>query len=76
MDKIRNETMRTELETEYILEHIEMKQLRWWGHLQRMGDNIPVKQVWESKVLGKNNMEKYSHHRTDIDEKRNGLETS
>ncbi|CAH1983396.1 unnamed protein product [Acanthoscelides obtectus] len=30
-----------------------MKQLRWWGHLQTMGDNIPVKQIWESKVIGK-----------------------
>ncbi|CAH1958169.1 unnamed protein product [Acanthoscelides obtectus] len=30
MDKIRNESIRTELETESILEHIEMKQLRWW----------------------------------------------
>ncbi|CAH1986028.1 unnamed protein product [Acanthoscelides obtectus] len=50
MDKIRKETIRTELETESILEHIETKQLRWWGHLQRMGDNIPVKQIWESKV--------------------------
>ncbi|CAH1999212.1 unnamed protein product [Acanthoscelides obtectus] len=29
MDKIRNETIRTELESESILEHIEMKQLRW-----------------------------------------------
>ncbi|CAH1969199.1 unnamed protein product [Acanthoscelides obtectus] len=31
MDKIRNETIRTELDIESILEHIEMKQLRWWG---------------------------------------------
>ncbi|CAH1976651.1 unnamed protein product [Acanthoscelides obtectus] len=29
MDKIRNETIKTELQTESILEHIEMKQLRW-----------------------------------------------
>ncbi|CAH1995633.1 unnamed protein product [Acanthoscelides obtectus] len=31
MDKIRNETIRTEIEIESVLEHIEMKQLRWWG---------------------------------------------
>ncbi|CAH1968681.1 unnamed protein product [Acanthoscelides obtectus] len=31
MDKIRNETIRTKLETESILEHIEMKQPIWWG---------------------------------------------
>ncbi|CAH1974780.1 unnamed protein product [Acanthoscelides obtectus] len=31
MDKTENETIRTELETESISEHIEMKQLRWWG---------------------------------------------
>ncbi|CAH1987741.1 unnamed protein product [Acanthoscelides obtectus] len=53
MDKIRNETIRTELEIESILEHIELKQLRWWEYFQRRGDNIPVKQVWDGKELGK-----------------------
>nr|CAH7715510.1 unnamed protein product [Callosobruchus chinensis] len=49
--RIRNEAVRQELEA--LIDHIESKQLRLWGHLQRMAENIPIKQIWEAKVLGK-----------------------
>nr|CAH7752130.1 unnamed protein product [Callosobruchus chinensis] len=43
MDRIRNEAVRQELKVQPLIDHIESKQLRWWGHLQRIEENIPVK---------------------------------
>lgn len=50
MDKIRNERIREELEIQPITEFIEQRQLSWWGHVQRLKDNIPVKQIYETKT--------------------------
>lgn len=52
-DRIRNEVIRGELETESVGEYIEQKQLAWWGHLQRMSNATQVKKIWESKTQGK-----------------------
>nr|CAH7759035.1 unnamed protein product [Callosobruchus chinensis] len=48
-DRIRSEYIRIELQIPPLLDFIEHKQLRWWGHLHRMKENIPVKRIWEAK---------------------------
>ncbi|XP_031340877.1 uncharacterized protein LOC116168986 [Photinus pyralis] len=48
-DRVRNEIVRAELGVEPIIQRVENQQLRWFGHLNRMQDNMPVKQVWESR---------------------------
>lgn len=53
LDRIRNQTIREELEVTSVLDIIKEKQLGWWGHLQRLEDNKPVKQVWETKIIHK-----------------------
>lgn len=52
-DRVRSATIREELEVIPVTEFIEKRQLSWWGHLQRMDHNRPVRQVWESRALGK-----------------------
>lgn len=49
-DKVRNTKIREELGVAAITDFIEQRQLGWWGHLQRMSDSRPVKQVWEARV--------------------------
>src|SRR3978361_2503324 len=49
-DKMRNTKIREELGVAAITDFIEQRQLGWWGHLQRMSDNRPVKQVWEASI--------------------------
>ena len=49
-DRIRNDRIREELEINSISDFIEQRQLSWWGHLQRLRDDIPVKRKWETKV--------------------------
>ena len=53
MDKIRSQYIRDELEVDATLNYIERKQLAWWGHLQRMDDDRPTKQVWQAKAQKK-----------------------
>lgn len=53
LDRLRNEEIRKELEINSIHDFIEQRQLSWWGHLQRMGDRIPVKRVWEARSQGR-----------------------
>lgn len=50
-DRIRNEIVREELEIQAISTKIEEQQLGWFGHLVRMDNERPVKQVWEARVL-------------------------
>ena len=50
LDRIRNEQIRNDLAVEGVEEYVQRKQLDWWGHLNRMRDNIPVKKVWQSKT--------------------------
>lgn len=46
-DKIRNEEIRERMEaTETIIETINTKQLKWYGHLQRMSEERIPKKVW------------------------------
>ncbi|KAF5275497.1 hypothetical protein FQR65_LT16630 [Abscondita terminalis] len=52
-DKLRNSQIREDLGISSILEHIEEKQLSWWGHLQRMKETRPVRKVWEAKLTNK-----------------------
>lgn len=49
-DKIQNVKIREELEIEPTLDFIERRQLSWWGHLIRMNNTRPVKQIWETKI--------------------------
>lgn len=50
MDRVRNTDIREELGTSALLEFIEERQLSWWGHLQRLGENRQVKKIWEARV--------------------------
>lgn len=49
-DKLRNTKIRDDLQIQSTLNFIENRQLSWWGHLQRMSNTRPVKQVWQSKA--------------------------
>lgn len=51
MDKMRNVDIRKDLEIQPILDYIEERQLQWWGHLQRMNEERPVKKVWKAKIV-------------------------
>lgn len=55
MDKVRNTQIREELEIKPVTEFVEKRQLSWWGHLQRMDRDRPVRQVWEARMTGKRN---------------------
>lgn len=50
MDRIRNETVRDELNITSVQEWIEQQQLKWYGHLIRMRDTKPAKKIWNTKV--------------------------
>lgn len=50
-DRVRNQDVREELGIESVLTVIERNQLRWYGHLNRMGDNRQVKSVWEARTI-------------------------
>lgn len=54
-DRIRNDIIRKNLQIQSMQEFIEQRQLSWWGHLQRMNNDIPVKKIWESRTQGKRN---------------------
>ncbi|KAI4465121.1 geranylgeranyl pyrophosphate synthase [Holotrichia oblita] len=49
-DRMRNTDIRRDLGTKSIFEFIEERQLSWWGHLQRMNMERPVKKVWKAKI--------------------------
>ena len=53
-DRVRNVTIRNELELP-VVEQIERKQLKWYGHLVRMGEERKVKEVpvFKSRVEGR-----------------------
>uniref|UniRef100_A0A1Y1JWU5 Reverse transcriptase domain-containing protein n=1 Tax=Photinus pyralis TaxID=7054 RepID=A0A1Y1JWU5_PHOPY len=50
IDRLRNTSIREELDIESIQEHIEKKQLNWWGHIQRMNEKMQTKTVWETNI--------------------------
>ena len=51
-DKIRNKTIRKDIKETPILDHVEKKQMQWFGHLQRMKDDRITNQVWKTKIRG------------------------
>ena len=53
MDRIRNDTIRHELQVLPVLSHIEEKQLQWFGHLQRMKSERITKRIWQAKTQRK-----------------------
>ncbi|XP_030758176.1 uncharacterized protein LOC115883895 [Sitophilus oryzae] len=54
-DRIRNDIIRENLQIQSMQAFIEQRQLSWWGHLQRMNNDIPVKKIWEARTQGKRN---------------------
>ncbi|KAK4883851.1 hypothetical protein RN001_000122 [Aquatica leii] len=50
IDRVRNEEIRTTLKVESIKNTIERQQLRWFGHLNRMGNDRQTKVIWETKT--------------------------
>jgi hypothetical protein len=54
MNRIRNETIRTKMGMKKdILQEIEEKQLRWYGHVMRMDDCRTARQVADWNPQGK-----------------------
>lgn len=49
-DKIRNSKIREDLEVKPIQDDIHRRQLRWFGHLIRMGEERTVKKIWQSRT--------------------------
>ena len=49
MDKIRNTDIRQMLGVQPLIKVIEDRQLKWFGHLARLSNEIPVKQTWEAR---------------------------
>ncbi|XP_039276101.1 uncharacterized protein LOC120349670 [Nilaparvata lugens] len=52
-DRIRNTRIREEVGMRDVSERIEMRQLGWFGHIQRMGDDRKAKQYVNVRVQGK-----------------------
>lgn len=52
-DKIRNTQIREELGMKPVLQFIEQRQLSWWGHIQRMSADRPVRQIYEARIQTK-----------------------
>ena len=52
-DKIRNTTIRDQTKTDDIKTKIEVNQLRWFGHVNRMNDDRIAKSVYSAKTQGK-----------------------
>ena len=50
LDRVRNVDARNELEMEPLIDKLEQGQLRWFGHLIRMKNDVPVKKVREAKI--------------------------
>lgn len=38
---------------EELIKTVEYKQLQWLGHLMRIEDNKQVKEIWQTKIVGK-----------------------
>lgn len=49
-DRLRNVEIRNELEVEPVKNTIERQQLRWFGHLSRMGNSRQPKIIWQTKT--------------------------
>uniref|UniRef100_A0A1Y1M3Z3 Reverse transcriptase domain-containing protein n=1 Tax=Photinus pyralis TaxID=7054 RepID=A0A1Y1M3Z3_PHOPY len=49
LDRCKNDIVRRELEVEPIIESIKRQQLKWFGHLMRMGEGRKTKNVWQAR---------------------------
>ncbi|XP_044760236.1 uncharacterized protein LOC123317693 [Coccinella septempunctata] len=52
-DRIRNESIREDLQVESLEEFIERRQLEWWGHLNRMEEDTMTRRIWDAKDVRK-----------------------
>lgn len=52
-DRIRNEVFREQLKIIPIQTTIEQSQIRWLGHIQRMGNERMVKRIYEAREVSK-----------------------
>lgn len=50
LDRVRNVDVRNELQVKPILEHVEQRQLSWWGHLLRTEESRLARKVWEART--------------------------
>jgi hypothetical protein len=51
-DRVRNATVREELQQTSAVETVEERQLRWYGHVIRMGEERKTRQVLEARPQG------------------------
>lgn len=52
-DRVRNEAIRKDLKVEPVVKTIERQQLKWLGHLVRMGEERQPKRVWQARAAQK-----------------------
>lgn len=52
-DRIRNQTIREDLNVEPIIESIEKQKLKWFGHMMRMGEERQTKKIWLARTANK-----------------------
>ena len=51
-DKIRNNIIREEVGQIAIQDHVKKKELRWFGHLNRLDENRIPRKVYEARTEG------------------------
>ena len=51
-DRVRNNIIREEVGQTAIQEHIKKKELRWFGHLNRLDENRIPRKVFEARTEG------------------------
>jgi hypothetical protein len=52
-DRCRNATFREQLKQESLIDGIERRKLRWYGHLVRMAKDRKPRQILEGRIEGK-----------------------
>jgi hypothetical protein len=52
-DRCRNATVREQLKQESLIDGIERRKLRWYGHLVRMAEDRKPRQILEARIEGK-----------------------
>jgi hypothetical protein len=52
-DRCRNATAREQLKQESLIDEIERRKLRWYGHLVRMAEERKPRQILEARIEGK-----------------------
>jgi hypothetical protein len=69
-DRIRNERIREDLEQEGIENRLVKRQLQWYGHVVRMGQERKPKQFLEARSEGRRPRKSYEDGREEIGEGR------